>query len=206
MSSDTIISIDLETTGLVPGVHSILSLGAVSYIDRKEHSSFYQKIDEALFYRDPAAMKFWEKHPDQYLEARKDPKDPFIVMGDFSKWVEKQPKPRILAANPAAADAGFLWYYLHTFCESGTIEKLFGRQRVLDIRSILSVVLNKDYSKSDRDAIPDSWSDGFKINHVAIDDAREQGAVLMHALKEMDLIHISNNFNNQSIDFLAHLC
>ena len=63
------------------------------------------------------------------------------------------------------------------------MEELFGRHRALDIRSYLAAYLGCSYSEASRTKIPEEWTEGLKITHNALDDARQQGRVLVNMMK-----------------------
>jgi DNA polymerase III epsilon subunit-like protein len=185
LSKDTYISFDVETTGFIAGVNSVISLGAVAYVNGEEHSNFYGAMFEFEgAERDIDTMKgFWVKHMEEWKRIRRESEDPSIVMARFEEWLETLPQPLSLAANPSAFDSSLLWWYMHRYCSPGSINKYFKRHRALDMRSLITAMLALPYSESERYKLPNEWSGGLKITHNALEDAREQGVVLMHMLK-----------------------
>jgi DNA polymerase III alpha subunit (gram-positive type) len=184
LSKDTVISFDIETTGLVAGVHSMIALGAVAYRDGKEIGHFYGALDEwEGSERSESTMEFWMKNLPEWKRIRKDRRDPTTVMKEFYNWCIELPQPRILAANPSAFDSAFLFWYLYKFIGESGVQDLFKRNRALDIRSYISALFAVPYSEAERSLVPKSWSEGFEITHNALDDAREQGTMLVYLMK-----------------------
>jgi len=184
LSKDTIVSFDIETTGLVAGVHSMISLGAVAYRNGKEIGHFYGELKEwEGAERNQGTMDFWKKHIDEWKRIRAGAKDPTSVMQDFYNWAIALPQPRVLAANPSAFDSAFLFWYLYTFVGEDAVQDLFKRNRALDIRSYISALFAVPYSEAERSVVPKEWSEDFEITHNALDDAREQGTMLTYLLK-----------------------
>lgn len=186
LHTDTIISVDVETTGHIPGPYSMLSLGAVALVDGKEHSHFYAKLKELpKSRRQPSTMDFWKQFPKQWAEATSDQHEPAEVMNAFNDWIISLPGTvwtKVFAANPTSYDAGFIWYYMNRYVEEATMERAFKRFRVIDIRTVISDIFDVEYSKAGRDLIPPEWSEGQAITHNALEDAREQAAVLVNLL------------------------
>lgn len=184
LSKDTIVSFDIETTGLIAGVHSMIALGAVAYRGGKEIGHFYGSMlewDGAE--RSQSTMEFWMKNLAEWKRIRKGSREPAKVINEFYNWCIKLPQPRVLAANPSAFDSAFLFWYLNKFINEEAIHDLFKRNRALDIRTYISAMFGVPYSEAERSVVPESWSEGFEITHNALDDAREQGTMLMNLMK-----------------------
>lgn len=119
----------------------------------------------------------------EWKHIRKDRRDPAVVMQEFYDWCIALPQPRILAANPSAFDSAFLFWYLNRFINEEAIHDLFKRNRALDIRTFIAALFAVPYSEAERSLVPKSWSEGFEITHNALDDAREQGTMLINLMK-----------------------
>jgi hypothetical protein len=183
-NKDTIISFDVETTGFIPGVHSVIALGAVAWRGGKEISSFYGCMKE--WYgseRSDSTMHWWRGQKDEWMAIRKLQVEPVVTMMRFYDWVNELPKAHTLAANPACFDAALLWWYLHKFCGEDAITNLFKQHRALDIRTYIAAVFDVPYSEAERSILPAHWSEKQYITHNALDDARQQGLVLHHLIK-----------------------
>jgi hypothetical protein len=53
----------------------------------------------------------------------------------------------------------------------------------LDVKTFAMAMLECDYSDCARSSLPPAWSDPLPHNHVALDDAREQGALFCNMLR-----------------------
>lgn len=184
-NTDTLISFDIETTGFIPGYHSIISLGAVAWKDGKEVSSFYGCMKEWNgSTRSNSTMNWWKKdHKDEWMAIRSQQEEPEEVMGRFYEWCMSFKGERTLAANPACFDTALLWWYLHTYVGEDAITQMFKRHRALDIRTYIAAVFNVPYSEAERSLLPAHWSEKQYITHNALDDARQQATVLNHLMK-----------------------
>jgi hypothetical protein len=72
---------------------------------------------------------------------------------------------------------------LNKFINEEAIQDLFKRNRALDIRTYISAMFGVPYSEAERSVVPPEWSEGHEITHNALDDAREQGTMLMNLMK-----------------------
>jgi len=183
-NQDTIVSFDVETTGFIPGFHSVISLGAVAFRDGKEISSFYGAMMEwPGSVRNASTMEWWKKHKAEWMRIRSEQEEPEAVMNRFADWCRSLPGTLTLAANPACFDSALLWWYLHKYTGEETITELFKRHRALDIRTYIMAVLNVPYSKAERYHLPKEWAGEEKITHNALDDARQQAVVLTNLMR-----------------------
>lgn len=181
---DTIISFDVETTGMIPGYHSVISIGAVAWRDGKEVGSFHGCMKEWNgSSRSEDTMLWWRKHKDEWMNIRSQQEEPKVVMNRFYDWCMTFPGERTLAANPACFDAALMWWYFHTYCGEDAITTAFKRHRALDIRTLIAAVFNVPYSEAERSLLPAHWAEKQFITHNALDDARQQGYVLHHLMR-----------------------
>jgi len=181
---DTLIIFDVETTGFIPGVHSVIALGAVSYRDGVEIGSFYGAMKEFKgSIRDAETMAFWKKNREEWDKIVAIQEEPSVVMNDFADWCADHEGPLTLAANPACFDAAWLWWYLYRYTGPDTVTQLFRRHHALDVRSYIAAVLNVPYSKAERKLLPPEWAEEHQYTHNALDDARQLGAVLKNLMK-----------------------
>jgi hypothetical protein len=162
----------------------MIALGAVAYRSGKEIGHYYGAMLEFEgSERSESTMLFWMKNLPEWKRIRKESKDPQVVMQGFYDWCIDLPQPRILAANPSAFDSAFLFWYLHKYLGQDAIQDLFKRNRALDIRTYISAMYAVPYSEAERSLVPKEWSEGQEITHNALDDAREQGSMLMNLMK-----------------------
>lgn len=184
LTKETIISFDIETTGLVAGLHSMISLGAVAYRNGKEISCFYGAMhEEEGSARSEGTMQFWQKNLTEWKNLRKQARPIVDVMDEFYTWAKALQKPRVLAANPASFDGSFLFPYLCKYVHEDAVNELFYRTRALDIRTYIAALYGVPYSEAERRLLPPEWKENLPYDHNALNDARNQGAVLMNLLK-----------------------
>lgn len=180
------VSIDIETDGQAPGVHSMLALGAAVYAsDGTELSTFYRTIRPiAGTVPLKKTMDWWKEQPEAWAEVTRNQVDAHVAIPDFARWCDRiftegyRPVP---AAWPAAFDFSFVNYYLWRFC---------GRNPLgfscMDIRSYADGMFGLAGYFDTRKVVPDGdlyQFLGVKTDdlrpHVAVDDARRQGRLLM---------------------------
>jgi hypothetical protein len=137
------------------------------------------------------------KHLSEWKRIRKESRDPQEVMTEFYDWVADLPKPHTLVANPACFDFSLLNWYLYTYCGENAVNDLFKRHRALDIRTFISAIFAVPYSEAERSLVPAEWSENCEITHNALDDAREQGTMLINLMRasvgELDIPDVESN-------------
>ncbi len=185
--SDVYVSLDIETTGFIPGLHSMISLGAVAYRDGEEFGSFECNLEE-VYGRDEETMEWWKQFPEAWKRSTRMRFHPAGAMFDFASFLEDirhdyPDSPISFAADPSTFDASFIWHYAWTFLGPARAKRSIGRFRMFDIRTLRASLFNVDYSASSRELYPACWNDeGTVVKHTCLDDAREQGNKLMHLL------------------------
>jgi hypothetical protein len=188
-------SCDVETSGPVPGLHSILSIGisALHPETLEECGSFYQTLErlpEAT--QDPDTMKWWAGFPEQYALATHEPLDAGVVMRSLDAWVREhvdhrsdgleKPLVPIFVAYPAAFDFGFYAYYAHRFVG----KSVFGFV-ALDMASLAMGFNANDYDNQTKKKWPETWvteKDRVALHH-ALDDARQQADIFRRMMKSV---------------------
>lgn len=190
------ISIDIETNGAAPGVHSMLSLGAWAIMpsDKAGESywdgpTFYQNLfplPDATASED--TMAWWEGFPDAYREATSHQREPIDVMAGFGDWCEEvgEHGRLVAAAWPAAFDFSFVNWYMHKFVGSNPLGF-----SCLDIRSFANGLFRvPGYYDTRAGTTEGDLYKHFGIRtddlnpHKADDDAIRQGRLLIALLKE----------------------
>jgi hypothetical protein len=182
--AEMFISIDVETDGAAPGVNSMLALGAAAFAqDGSEVATWYS----TLYPLDGAAqndetMQWWAGQPEAWAEVSRDRRTPAKAIPAFVEWCEdlyREHRVKLIAvAWPAAFDFAFINYYCHRFA---------GRNPLgfacLDIRSYANGLARyQDYyglpEKRVRAMAGEVDKTGLR-EHVAVDDAIEQGRLFM---------------------------
>lgn len=176
----THISIDIEADGPVPGLYSMLSIGAVAFDEQgKEIAGFscnLKRLPDAG--QHPATMRWWQDQGDAYAEARIDMVDPCEAMRDFHLWLREVPTPLIFVGYPACFDWMWVAYYLHRFVGDNP----FGFCG-LDIESYAAGKLGVPYDDVYSETLKPWASRTEGMHHRAIDDARRQGELFVNLRK-----------------------
>ena len=200
--SEMYFSVDVETNGPVPGLHSMLSIGvsALHPVTLEEVDHFYRTLLVLLRDADenPDTMKWWAGFPEQYAAATRDPSPPWEVMTDLDAWVRSlvedrfairdasgaapslRPRVPIFVAYPVAFDFGFYNYYAHRFVGRSA----FGFVG-LDMASLAMGFNGGAYDDQIKKKWPDEWvkpADRVAIHH-ALDDARQQADIFRRMMR-----------------------
>lgn len=179
------ISVDVETDGPCPGIHSMLSFGAAAYtVDKKIVGTFTRnlhKLDGCV--EDPDTMKWWDTQPEAWSRCRRSPQLAIEAMEAFDvwlNWITEGHNNMILVAAPLMFDGAWINYYLHRFVGKSK----FGYSG-LDLQSWVSGYRKVPYYKSGKKFMPRRWFNPDLVhNHCALDDAIEQGDLFITALRD----------------------
>lgn len=187
--SQIYVIVDIEADGPVPGVHSMLSIGAVASTPEQEVSSFYKKLlplEDAQ--QHPETLDWWHKHPEAWAEATADAQPADVVIREFQRWVAGLGAEPVFVASPLVLDFGFMHWYLHKFLGDNPFMDYSSIQRTLDLASLAAGKYNLPLDKARRMQLPDVLTAGMpEHTHRAIDDARGYGVLLRNILKHDQL-------------------
>ncbi|HEX4974046.1 MAG TPA: 3'-5' exoribonuclease [Steroidobacteraceae bacterium] len=175
------VSTDVETDGPIPGPHSMLSLGAAAYTADKTLVSTFSVNLETLSgaQAHPKTAQWWSTQPAAWAACRKDPQPPADAMVKFVGWIRSLSGVPVFVAYPAGFDFMFVHWYLMKFVGESPFS-----HSALDIKTFAMAVLKIDYRQSTKRNMPRRWFDDLPHNHIALDDAVEQGALFCNMLKE----------------------
>lgn len=178
------VSTDVEATGPIPGVYSMLNLGSVAYdAEGKEIGEFNANLKElegAIW--DPGSREFWNKQdPAVVADVMRDPEDPAIVMERYAVWLESFKIRPVFVGYPAGFDFTHVYWYLMKFAKRSPYS-----WSALDIKTMaFTMGMAKTYSECSKGKMPKEWTNGLPPHtHRAIDDAREQGVLFFRILNE----------------------
>lgn len=176
------ISVDIETDGPIPGDNSMLSLGAAAFDPPSEAAMDAFKVNLRPLQGarpDPDTLDFWERHPEAYAAATRNPEHPRDAMVNFLKWLDrlKQDRKLVFVAYPAGFDWTFVYWYLGHY----KFKSPFGFSS-LDMKSYAAATLGLDFRESVKSNFPDAWFGGDPHTHDALDDAIEQGVMFVRML------------------------
>jgi hypothetical protein len=193
------VSLDIEADGPCPGLFSMLSFGMAAFTIEKvlvgTLSRNLKELDGAGV--DDRTMTWW-RTPENlaaYRQARLDPVEPRVAMVECRAWLEELRsfgRPVICGA-PSGFDFTFLYYYFQR--ELGESPVGFAS---LDLRSYAAAVLKRQYRLVGKNSFPPDWIDeGLPHTHIALDDAIEQGCILVNMLRaNLDLPPIKGYLTN----------
>lgn len=159
----------------------MLSLGAAAYTEGKTLVGTFT----ANLYRlrgarqDPDTMEWWAGQPEAWAACRQNLETPREAMKRYADWVDSLDGKPVFVAYPAGFDFMFVYWYLIRFTGSSP----FGFS-ALDIKSYAMAVLQRDYRRTTKRAMPARWFDKLPHSHIALDDAVEQGALFCNMLLE----------------------
>ena len=185
-SDECYVSIDIEADGPVPGLYSMLSLGAAVFdSDGALADTFSANLEQLPEAReDPRTMRWWAAHSAAWNTCRVDPRDPQEAMRAFHSWVKVQEKTcgtPVMVAFPAAYDSMWVQWYLHRFVG----ENPFLR-RAIDIKTLAMVVMGAGYCAATKARMPGHWRPPGGHSHVAVEDAIEQGELFLNIVLELN--------------------
>lgn len=176
------VSTDIEADGPIPGPYSMLSFASAAYLADKTLISTYSEnlvtLPQAQGH--PATMAWWQQFPQAWEACRVHVRPPEQVMPEYLAWLQSLPGRPVFVGWPASWDFMWIYWYLVRF----TGERPF-RENAVDIRSYAMGMRKSDFRRTTRSYLPQRWYDqGLPHTHVALDDAREQGALFCNMLAE----------------------
>ncbi len=173
------VSTDVEADGPIPGPHSMLSFASAAYRADKALVGTFEANLELLpgAKGDPKTMAWWKNQPEAWAACRTSPREPAVVMPQYVAWLKKLPGAPVFVAYPAAYDFMFVYWYLIHFAGESPFS-----HSALDIKTFAMALLGTEYRESVKRNMPAKWFDDIPHTHVALDDARGQGALFCNML------------------------
>lgn len=175
------VSVDVETDGKIPGLNSMLSLGAAAYTADKKLISVFEVNLETLVgaVPNPDTMAWWSTQPEAWKYSRLNIKPPILAMQEFLEWVKCLDGIPVFVGYPAGFDFLFVYWYLIYF----TNESPFSFS-ALDIKSYMAGMTGRPYRECVKRNMPKDWFDKLPHNHTALIDAVGQGALFCNMLRQ----------------------
>ena len=198
------ISVDIEADGPIPGDYSMTSLGAsasgymtstgriVSLDTSLPENQFYVEIKpiSPLWVPEAFAVGLFTDFAGDDLDAKRTyiertGTDPVYAMTSFADWVNgitksNEARTSIFAAYPLGYDWMWTYWYLEKFAVNGSP---FGHSRHIDIKTLYAAKASEMISRSIKRNIPSALKPKTKHTHMALDDAIEQGELLLNLLR-----------------------
>lgn len=168
------VSVDIEASGPVPGLFSMLALGACVADDRARR--FYVELKPTTNQMDPSAMRVSRLSlADLALRGE----DPSRAVAMFADWVQQESAGRrpVFVGFNAAFDWAFVNWYFHAY---GTPNP-FGFAP-LDIKSFFMGLTGCAWADTSSSRLPDEFQPAHPQTHNALDDAIAQAEIFEHML------------------------
>lgn len=175
-------SVDVETTGPVPSIGALLSVGIVTYREEEPHGwdSIYKVIKNRFLHCDPATLSWWmTQDPQRWKEATELGENEHDIAHQLDDWIcdlVPNEKERCFVANPVAFD----WPWINDLFLRHLGRNPFGH-RALCIRSMHYGLTTAEWGGERSE-----WGD-FEVKpeipHNALSDAMAQREELIKLLK-----------------------
>lgn len=164
--SEVYISVDVETSGPIPGTYSMLALGAceVGRMDRR----FYVELRPTGELFVPDAMKVVGRSLADFAESGN---EPVTAMAEFKDWILQVSEGRdpVFVGFNATFDWSFVNWYFHTYLGDNPFG--FGG---IDIKSYYMGLAGCRWADTRSSRIPNQFKGESPHTHNALDDAVEQ--------------------------------
>ena len=190
-SKEIYFSIDIETDGQAPGLSSILPLGCAAFLPTSDEpigtwQRNYTPLPDAE--SDAETLLWWRGFPDVWSQLQKDRILPALATAEFAEWIKTiaGDNKAIAAAWPASWDWAFVYYYFRRF----NVRSTFGHS-ALDIKTLWVAYTIRKWGRSWASGrtykadVPQEWKGASQHTHIGVDDAVEQGKILIHLLREL---------------------
>lgn len=182
------VSVDVETDGPLPGVNSLLSLGAAAFElpSRTPLATFeinFKRLSGAV--QDKSTMDWWETQPEAWLHATQEAVDCQTASLAYFDWITKLSKDHgnariVMVGYPASFDFQFSHWYLVKFAGSDPMGF-----SALDIKTLAADRLGLPYNEATKRNMPRRWFEGCPAHtHKALDDAIGQGVLFVNIMNE----------------------
>lgn len=168
--AEVFISVDVETSGPVPGLYALLSIGAC--VVGQEEKTFYAELrppDEAMILPHAVAATGIDL---DYL--RKEGNDPPVVAAEFASWirlVSGDSRPIFVAYN-----APFDWSFVNDLLVRAGVENPFG-YTALDMKAFYMGLSGCSWDGTRSSRLPEVLQPRLVRAHHALNDAVAQAIV-----------------------------
>lgn len=178
---ETLISVDIEASGPIPGEYSMLSLGAC--VVGATEKQFYVELKPITRNFVPEAIAVAGLNLDD-LEKRG--VESGRAMADFSEWIASvTPKHHlpVFVAYPIAFDSMFVAYYFHRYLQRNP----FGVSG-LDVKSFYAGMMGTPYVSSGKNDMEPQFTADLALSHNALEDAVAQAKLFERLLAHRKII------------------
>jgi DNA polymerase III epsilon subunit-like protein len=173
-SDELYISVDVETSGPIPGRYSLLAIGAV--VVGSPHQRFYMELRPISPEFDMKAMAVSRLSLEHLLVSGTDPAE---GMRSFARWVELQSREQtpVFVGFNAAFDWAFINWYFHTYIGSNP----FGFAP-LDIKALYMGAFGSSWADTRSSRLRIGLRSVQPTTHNALDDAVWQAEAFQQIL------------------------
>lgn len=187
---EILVSVDIEATGRIPGLHSMISLGAVAYDPTTfdEICRFKVNLKELpSATREPVTMAWWAERPIAWAAATEGAIDPREAMTKFSDWLNDLPGRPKLAGWPLPVDFMFIYWYQVFFLGLDPQYSFDGIDiKSYAMRDLERATLSGRYSGVSRQMVRESLGIADnEFTHDSLDDAIGQAALFIGMRKRL---------------------
>jgi hypothetical protein len=181
MATEIYVSTDIEADGPIPGPHSMLSFASAAYTQDKTLVGTFTRNLETLEGARPhrKTEAWWKTQPEAWAACRRDLHPPAAAMREYVTWLKALPARPVFVGYPVAFDFMWVYWYLIKFVGDSPFS-----HSALDIKTFAMSLLRTDFRDSTKRDMPKRWFDDNPHTHVALDDARGQGALFCNMLAE----------------------
>jgi DNA polymerase III epsilon subunit-like protein len=176
MKRECYFSVDVESSGPIPGEYSLLAIGAC--VVGNPEKSFYAELKPISSKFVPDALKVSGLNLDK---LGRDGIEPEQAMKSFAKWI------RTTAEDCKAVFVGFNacydWQFVNWYLIRFTGENPFGFAG-LDMKSYYMGLSGKHWSETTSSQLPRKFQPDEPQTHNALDDARAQASIFEKLLRE----------------------
>lgn len=169
------ISVDIEAAGPVPGLYSLLSLGAC--VVGRPALSFYAELKPINANAVPAALAASKLDLKRLTDTGQEPAAAMSAFGDWVRAHTAGGKPVFVGFN-ASFDWSFVNWYLHKYLG----ENPFGFG-ALDIKAYYMGFSGCSWGETTSSQLPREFQSNHPATHNALDDATAQGEIFEKLLK-----------------------
>jgi DNA polymerase III epsilon subunit-like protein len=170
-ASECWISVDVETAGPNPGGYSLLAIGACRYDDPEQ--AFYLELAPVNDRAEESALAISGLTLDELATTGT---APGAAMQAFADWlgavVPTGSRPVFVGFN-----AGFDWMFVCDYFHRYLGHNPFGHSSI-DIKSVAMGALGIDWPETSLRSLSKRLLDGRSLSHDALQDARDQAALL----------------------------
>lgn len=174
-ADEVYISVDVEAAGPVPGLYSMLALGAC--VVHRPDEAFYAELRPITDAFVPEALRVGGLSMERLREEGRDPAE---VMAAFGRWVRERAtggrRPVFVGFN-----SSFDWAFVNWYFQRFVGENPFGIGGI-DIKAYYMGLVGCTWGHTSSSRLPLHFKSALPHTHNALDDARAQAETFVKLL------------------------